>query len=164
MKYMFDTGMIVYLIRHQPKSILERLDALDSADELCMSFFTFSELRRAAEISDSKDQNIKTLKNLIRRIPVVYSTNQDLFQHYELQFSSLSSAQTKVSANRLWIACHAITEKATLVTNNPSELAKVEGLSFQSWGRKNHRSYESKLHPKREEFSQALQAANKLPH
>ncbi len=36
-----------------------------------------------------------------------------------------------IGANDLWIACHALTENATLVTHNTGEFEQIGGLSLE---------------------------------
>ncbi|MGK2915564.1 MAG: hypothetical protein ACSLE5_14150 [Porticoccaceae bacterium] len=38
-----------------------------------------------------------------------------------------------MGANDLWIACHALAEDATLVTNNTREFTRVAGLRVVNW-------------------------------
>jgi tRNA(fMet)-specific endonuclease VapC len=50
-----------------------------------------------------------------------------------VQFTQLRAAGTPIGANDLWIACHALTMDATLVTNNTSEFKRVTGLRLENW-------------------------------
>ena len=45
----------------------------------------------------------------------------------------LKTAGTPIGGNDLWIACHALAEKAILVTNNVREFERVEGLTVENW-------------------------------
>ena len=133
MTYMLDTNILIYLIKNKPVSVADRINALDSGVELCMSFFTFAELLKGAERSTRKPDVLRRLDELTRVIPVRYAVSRDLCAHYAAQFTHLRVAGTPIGANDLWIACHALAIDATLVTNNTSEFRRVTGLQLENW-------------------------------
>jgi len=131
--YMLDTNILIYLIKNKPASVADRINALDSNVELCMSFFTFAELLKGAERSTRKPDVLRRLDELTRVIPVRYAVSRGLCEHYAVQFTQLRAAGTPIGANDLWIACHALALDATLVTNNTSEFKRVTGLQLENW-------------------------------
>ena len=133
MRYMLDTNILIYLIKNKPPAIAERINALDPADALCMSFVTYAELLKSAERSTRKPEVLKRLTDLTRTIPVRYGTSASLCEHYATQFTRLRAAGTPIGANDLWIACHALADDCTLVTNNVEEFARVQGLRLENW-------------------------------
>ena len=133
MNYMLDTNILIYLIKHRPPGIAERLDALPAEDGVCMSFVTYAELLKGAERSTRKPDVLRQLDRLTRQVPVSYPCNQRICQHYAEQFTRLKAAGTPIGANDLWIACHALAETATLVTHNLGEFERVAGLSEVTW-------------------------------
>lgn len=133
MIYMLDTNILIYLIKNKPPGIADRINALDTRDELTMSFLTYAELLKGAERSTRKDQVLAQLQQLTRSIPVDYSVNADLCQHYATQFTLLKTAGTPIGANDLWIACHALAQNATLVTHNLREFERIQGLRLEDW-------------------------------
>ena len=54
-------------------------------------------------------------------------------EHYAVQFTRLRTAGTPIGANDLWIACHALADGCTLVTNNTSEFERVQALQLDNW-------------------------------
>lgn len=130
---MLDTSILIYILKRKPLAVAKRLDELDDEDEICMSFVTFAELLKGAERSTRKQQTIDNLDRLIGQIPVAYTTGRDLCEHYAVQFSRLRMRGTPIGGNDLWIACHAIAENATLVTNNLDEFKRVGGLRLDNW-------------------------------
>lgn len=130
---MLDTNILIYLIRNKPASVAERVNALDEGAPLCMSFITFAELLKGAERSARKPEVLRRLDALTREIPVLYGTNRALCEHYAMHFTRLKEAGTPIGANDLWIACHALAEGATLVTNNTREFERIQGLPLQNW-------------------------------
>lgn len=133
MRYMLDTNILIYLIKNKPPGVAERINALERGAELCMSFFTFAELLKGAERSSRKSDVLRRLDELCRVVPVRYAVNRTLCEHYARQFTRLRAAGTPIGANDLWIACHALADDCTLVTNNTGEFARVAGLKLENW-------------------------------
>lgn len=133
MIYMLDTNILIYLIKNKPASVATRINSLHSSVEICMSFFTFAELFKGAERSTRKTDVLRRLDELTRVIPVRYAVDRKLCEHYAVQFTQLRAAGTPIGANDLWIACHALSISATLVTNNTKEFERVQGLSLENW-------------------------------
>jgi tRNA(fMet)-specific endonuclease VapC len=133
MKFLLDINILIYLIKNKPLSIAERINALAEDSVACMSFFTFAELLKGAERSTRKPDALRNLERLTRQVPVIYQTGPSLCEHYARQFTRLKEAGTPIGANDLWIACHALAEDATLVTNNTREFERVSGLRLENW-------------------------------
>ena len=133
MRFMLDTNIIIYLIKNKPESVGAKVDQLNPNDELVMSFVTYAELLKGAENSNQKAKVLTNLDRLIQQIPVVYSLDTKICQHYAVQFSRLKQSGTLIGANDIWIACHALAEKAVLVTHNVREFQRIEGLVIEDW-------------------------------
>lgn len=98
-----------------------------------MSFVTSAELLKGAERSSRKTEVLRRLDTLARQVPVIYPASLAICRHYAEQFTPLKDAGTPIGANDLWIACHALAEDATLVTNNTREFTRVAGLRVVNW-------------------------------
>ncbi len=133
MRYMLDTNILIYFIKHKPPSVADRINALDEDAILCMSFFTYAALLKGAERSLQKADVLRRLDQLNRQIPVLFEVDRSLCEHYAVQFTRLRAAGTPIGANDLWIACHALATGATLVTHNLREFERVEGLRLENW-------------------------------
>ncbi len=133
MRYMLDTNILIYFIKHKPPSVADRINALDEDAVLCMSFFTYTELLKGAERSLQKADVLRRLDQLNRQIPVLFEVDRSLCEHYAVQFTRLKAAGTPIDANNLWIACHALATDATLVTHNIREFERVDGLRLENW-------------------------------
>jgi len=131
--YMLDTNILIYLIKNKPPIVADRVNALGSSVELCMSFFTFAELLMGAERSTRKPDVLRRLDALTRVVPVRYGVTRSLSEHYAVQFTRLRAAGTPIGANDLWIACHALADDCTLVTNKLREFECVTGLRLENW-------------------------------
>ena len=130
---MLDTNTLIYLIKHKPPEVAQRVNALPEGDQLCMSFFTFAELLKGAAGSVRRADVLRRLDALQRQVPVLYGVGRPLCEHYAEQFARLKTAGTPIGANDLWIASHALAEDATLVTNNLREFERVAGLRLDNW-------------------------------
>lgn len=133
MKYMLDTNILIYLLKHRPPKVAARLDAVDEDDTVCMSFVTFAEMLAGAERSSRKPETVRRLEQLTRLIPVAYPRGGRICACYAEQLTRLKAAGTPIGANDLWIACHALAESATLVTNNEREFRRLVGLAVENW-------------------------------
>jgi tRNA(fMet)-specific endonuclease VapC len=76
---------------------------------------------------------LRQLQQLTQVISVNYDVNASLCEHYAQQFTRLKAAGTPIGANDLWIACHALSQNATLVTHNVREFERIEGLRVEDW-------------------------------
>ena len=136
MIYLLDTNILIYLIKHHPPAVAQRVDALPEADLLAMSFVTWAELLKGAQRSTRRDEVLLRLDALARQVPVQYpgpAEGPALCQHYAQQAGLLKDAGTPIGGNDLWIACHALALGATLVTHNTREFQRVGGLRVEDW-------------------------------
>ena len=133
MIYLLDTNILIYLIKNQPPAVAERVNRLSPEDWLAMSYVSYAELLMGAERSSQRERTIQRLERLRQEIIVLYPDNPAICQHYAEQFTSLKAAGTPIGANDLWIACHALAEDATLVTNNTREFQRIAGLRLENW-------------------------------
>ena len=133
MIYVLDTNILIYLMKNQPPAIAQRVDALPEDARLCMSFLTWAELLKGAERSTRKPEVLRRLGALARQVAVLYPKGPAICAHYAEQFTRLKNAGTLIGANDLWIACHALTESATLVTHNTRGFQSVGGLRVEDW-------------------------------
>lgn len=133
MRYMLDTNIIIYLLKNKPPSIADKINSLPADASLIMSFVTYAELLKGAENSQRKEQVLAQLEQLTTIIEVIYPDNPAICQYYAVQFLQLKSRGTPIGANDLWIACHALAEKAVLVTHNVREFERVFDLPVEDW-------------------------------
>jgi tRNA(fMet)-specific endonuclease VapC len=132
-KYMLDTNIVIYFIKHKPPSVAHRINALGDEANLCMSFFTYAELLKGAERSSRRTLVLKQLDALTALVPVLYDTGRSICEHYAQQFLALKANGALVGANDLWIACHALSHQATLVSHNLREFERIQGLRIEDW-------------------------------
>ena len=133
MKYLLDTNILIYLMKRTPLSVAQRIDALPDDDRLCMSFITWAELLKGAARSARPDDVRRRLDALARQIPVLFDADARMCEHYAAQSARLKAAGTPIGGNDLWIACHALAQDATLVSNNLREFERIAGLRLANW-------------------------------
>ncbi len=133
MKYMLNTNVLIYFLKHKPASVAERIDALGEDAGLCMSFFTFAELLKGAERSSQRLRVLKQLDALTALIPVIYDADRELCAQYARQSLVLKAQGTPIGAKDLWIACHALSQHAILVSHNVREFERIQGLKLEDW-------------------------------
>ena len=130
---MLDTNTVIYLLKHQPPSVAEKVNALDADVRLCMSFVTYAELLKGAERSTRKSEVLRKINRVVQQIVVLHQASSDMCRHYAEQVVRLREVGTPIGNNDLWIASHALAESSILVTNNTREFGRIEGLRIENW-------------------------------
>jgi len=131
--WLLDTNILIYLMNHKPQGMVKRIAAVGENDIVAMSFVTYAELLKGAEGSNRTDIVLAALRDLTREIPVEYSVDENLCRFYGDHANRLKRAGTPIGGNDLWIACHAISVDATLVTNSTREFSRIDGLRLENW-------------------------------
>ncbi len=130
LKYMLDTNIVIYVIKHRP---LEALEAFNlHAGQMCMSSITLAELLHSAEKSAKPEHNLRQVEDFVSRLEVLnYDSNAAA--HYGDIRTDLERKGTPIGVNDLHIAGHARSIGLTLVTNNQREFERVESLRLANW-------------------------------
>ena len=128
-----DTNILIYWIKTKPPQVAERINTLAEDDSLAMSFITWAELLQGAEGSQRRQATLQQLDALSRLVPVLYPEGPAICRHYAQQATALRRRGTPIGANDLWIACHALSIGATLVSHNVREFERIEGLQLVDW-------------------------------
>jgi len=133
MLYMLDTNICSYIIRNRPESIKEKLQEVEQEHTIALSSIVVSELLYGAK----KKGSLKLLK-IVRAFVdnfVIYDYSKVSAEFYATVRTDLEAKGKIIGANDLLIASHALSQKATLVTNNTREFERVEGLSLEDWSK-----------------------------
>ncbi|MGB5157140.1 type II toxin-antitoxin system tRNA(fMet)-specific endonuclease VapC [Desulfobacterium sp. N47] len=128
---MIDTDICIYIIKHKPTSVLERLRMLQPR-QLAMSVITFAELMNGARKSQHVEANIAKLNELSELIEI-YSFDKKAAVFYGDVRSALEKKGEIIGSNDLLIAAHALSLNLILVTNNEKEFKRVDGLKLENW-------------------------------
>lgn len=130
MRYMLDTNICIYLIRHHPPEVLQRFSTLRQGD-VVMSAITYAELRYGVERNPmERDAADLALKGLIHDIPVLPFGEEESTEYGVIRATVRD--RKRDALDRL-IAAHAISRNLVLVTNNEVDFAGYTGLKIENW-------------------------------
>lgn len=141
MKYMLDTNICSYIIKHRPLEVLDKFKSLD-ADDYCISSITYAELsywvvrNKRLHMKSGNPGIPKINEQIIRNFTAhlevlefdaaaadVYADNRDCL---EAQGVSIGVAD-------LFIGSHAMSRQLVLVTNNMKEFKCFPHLQLENW-------------------------------
>lgn len=126
---MLDTDLSSYIIRRRPESLAQHFER--HADEICVSVITAAELRFGVEKSKST-KLADLVESFLERLSVLDWT-QAVTPHYARIRAALERNGKPIGNADLMIAAHAVSEGATVVTNNVRHFVNVPGLKVQEW-------------------------------
>jgi tRNA(fMet)-specific endonuclease VapC len=134
MELMLDTNICIYLINERSSRVLEKLVSLDPA-EVAISSVTLAELQYGVEKSEARERNAKALDMFV--VPMeVLPFDADAARAYGGVRADLERRGKPIGGMDLMIAAHALSARATLVTNNTREFTRVRGLLVENWTRR----------------------------
>jgi tRNA(fMet)-specific endonuclease VapC len=132
--YLLDTNICIYLINERSSRVLEKLVSLDPA-EVAISSVTLAELQYGVEKSEARERNAKALDMFV--VPMeVLPFDADAARAYGGVRADLERRGKPIGGMDLMIAAHALSARATLVTNNTREFTRVRGLLVENWTRR----------------------------
>ena len=132
MIYMLDTNIIIYLMKNRSESVARTISSLPPHDRIVMSFVTYGELLQGAEGSRDRKKSHDNISRITQRIQILYP-DENTCIHYGHWADTLKRQGRPIGNNDLWIACHALSTGATLVTHHSREFARIEDLNWQDW-------------------------------
>ena len=131
MKYMLDTNICIFLIKHKPEKLINRFLKLNSTD-ICISSITFSELSYGVEKSQAKIKNRIALTLFLSNI-AIKPFDSLAAEEYGVVRAELERAGMPIGPLDTQIAAHARSLNLTLVTNNTREFKRVSKLNIEDW-------------------------------
>jgi len=133
-RYMLDTNICIYLIKHQPESVAQRFAACKTGD-VVMSAITFAELDYGVSVCTNPQREAAVLTALAHRIPVVSFDYNAACTYGAVRHAT--RARKTDHLDKL-IAAHAIALGVTLVTNNVRDFSAYPNLSIENWAEPLH--------------------------
>jgi tRNA(fMet)-specific endonuclease VapC len=100
--------------------------------EAVLSVITYGELVYGAEKSQTREQAMRQLAELVGLLPVMALPSL-AGECYGAIRAALEAKGEMIGNNDLWIAAHAKAAELTLVTNNEREFRRILGLKIQNW-------------------------------
>ena len=131
MRYMLDTNICIYAIKHKPEQVFMHLQEHDPID-ICISSITYAELVHGVEKSKSIEKNRVALALLLANIEIM-NFDSLAAEHYGKIRSDLEKAGAPIGPLDMMIAGHAKSLGYTVVTNNTKEFERVKGLKLENW-------------------------------
>ena len=122
MKYLLDTNICIYLLKHQPKSVVERFAQLQMGD-VAISSITWAELLRGCDVYEPKS----AFDRLRALLPVV------AFDERAAQcFAQIMKDYPHKPRFDTLIAAHAMSLNVILVSNNTADFARFD-VKLENW-------------------------------
>lgn len=131
MRYMLDTNICIYSIKHKPEQVFLRLQEHEPAD-ICISSVTYAELVHGVEKSQAIEKNRLALALLLSNIEIL-NFDANAAESYGKIRADLEKQGTSIGPLDIMIAGHAKSLNYTVVTNNTKEFNRVPGLKFENW-------------------------------
>ena len=131
MRYMLDTNICIYIIKHKPESVYTKLKKIQPED-VCISSITYSELAYGVEKSEQNDRNRLALTLMLSNIDIKAFDAVAAEEYGDIR-ARLEKAGTPIGSLDMLIAAHAKALGCTLVTINGKEFSRVEGLRVENW-------------------------------
>ena len=131
MRYMLDTNICIYLIKHKPPQVFEKLQE-HNPDEICISAVTYAELVHGVEKNKAVERNRLALTILLSNIEIL-DFDMKAAEEYGRIRADLEKKGTPIGPLDMMIAGHAKSLDYTIVTNNVGEFKRVEGLQYENW-------------------------------
>jgi tRNA(fMet)-specific endonuclease VapC len=130
-KYMLDTNIFIYLIKHQPPEVRERF-AQCFVGDVVISAVTLAELEFGIACSSTAAQetNRAALESLLEDIMVAPFDAQAAKAYGPIRVAYKD--RNRDALDKL-IASHALALGVTLVTNNEADFVNYAGLRVENW-------------------------------
>lgn len=131
MKYMLDTNICIYAIKHKPERVFLKLREVDPED-VCISVVTYAELVHGVEKSAAVEKNRVALSALLANIEIL-DFDTDAANCYGKIRADLEKKGMPLGSLDMMIAGHAQSLGYTVVTNNAKEFLRVSDLRIENW-------------------------------
>ena len=131
MRYMLDTNICIYLIKHKPEKVLRKLQTIHPED-VCISSVTYAELVHGVEKSAAVEKNRLALSMLLANMEIL-DFGVDAADCYGKIRADLEKKGRPIGPLDMMIAGHGQSLGYTVVTNNVKEFSRVSALRIENW-------------------------------
>ncbi len=130
-KFMLDTNICIYLMKHQPPEVRERF-AQCFVGDIVISAVTLAELEFgiASSSTAAQESNRSALESLLEDIMVAPFDAQAAKAYGPIR--AAYKDRNRDALDQL-IASHAVAIGVTLVTNNEADFVNYAGLRVENW-------------------------------
>lgn len=131
MKYMLDTNICIYVIKHKPDTVIRKFLSHDP-EELCISAITYAELMHGVEKSIAVERNRIAMSLFLSPITIMQFDERAAEEYGRIK-AELEKKGTPIGPMDTLIASHAKSRGLIIVTNNTREFNRVVGLTVEDW-------------------------------
>ncbi len=131
MRYMLDTNICIYAIKHKPEKVFQKLQEVEPED-VYVSSVTYADLVHGVEKSAAVEKNRLALSMLLANIEIL-DFDVDAADCYGKIRADLEKKGTPIGPLDMMIAGHAQSRGYTVVTNNVKEFSRVSNLKIENW-------------------------------
>ena len=131
MRYLLDTNICAYLIRHKSPVVVQHLTQHPFTD-IAVSSITVAELQYGVTKSAAPPQNQLALDHFLLPLTLIPFDETAAIQYGEIR-TYLEAHGTPIGAMDLLIAAQALAFGLIVVTNNMREFSRVPGLIIEDW-------------------------------
>ncbi|MBC8505600.1 MAG: type II toxin-antitoxin system VapC family toxin [Anaerolineales bacterium] len=131
MKYLLDTNICIYLIKHKPPQVLEHFQKYAFSD-IGVSAITVAELQYGVKKSHQIEKNKKALELFLLPLVIAEFDNHAASIYGDIR-AELESLGKPIGALDTLIVAHALSLNITLVTNNTKEFSRIPRLAIANW-------------------------------
>ena len=129
-RYLLDTNICIYLMKHQPPQVAERFSSC-MVGEVLISAITAAELEYGVVASgEDSDRNRAAMDRFLLEVPVAPFDADAARVYGQVR---LASRERRRDALDKLIAAHALALDLTLVTNTPQDFADYPDLRIENW-------------------------------
>lgn len=131
MKYMLDTNICIYAIKHKPDTVIRKFLSHDP-EELCISAIAYAELIHGVEKSMAVERNRIAMSLFLSPITILQFDDRAAEEYGRIK-AELEKKGTPIGPMDTLIASHAKSRGLIIVTNNTREFDRVVGLTVEDW-------------------------------
>ena len=131
MRYMLDTNICIYVIKHKPEKVLKKLQTIHPED-VCISSVTYAELVHGVEKSAAVEKNRLALSMLLANMEILDFDAQAADCYGKIR-ADLEKKGRPIGPLDMMIAGHGQSLGYTVVTNNVKEFSRVGTLRIENW-------------------------------
>jgi tRNA(fMet)-specific endonuclease VapC len=130
MKYMLDTNIFSHMVNNNVE-VLKRFAKVEP-DSISLSTICHGEILFGIQKQVPSAIKLQRINYLLEQIPIIL-LGDSVAKNYAKIRTDLELAGQPIGPNDTWIAAHAMSLGATLVTNNVREFKRVKGLKVENW-------------------------------
>ena len=128
---MLDTNIISYIIKNRDFSLIDKFEEMSKEHIISVSSITVAELFYGVMKKNSKKLEVAVNEFLFPLQRLAFDENASY--QYGLIRTNLELRGLIIGSNDLFIAAHAKSLDAVLVTNNTREFERIKDLKIEDW-------------------------------